>query len=201
MNPIGPVPPEFKSLYRLFLRGLLRAVGNQYGPFGNLRKLYRPLFRTAARNIIKLDDAGRQAQHENLRRWIQTWDQRMDGTLALLANAGRTYGLPSTLLHNLGQMHMRVRTRYLPLHRYPQWNAKLVPSSQAYETPQYRPGTRETKKRLQELRWKALDEDVYNPVGEAIKLAEGTGNLSLGRVFETAYIPKRTPKEETVSPS
>ena len=76
MYPIGPVPSEFKSLYRLFLKSLLRAVGNQYGPFSNLRRLYRPLFRTAARNIIKLDDAGRQAQHENLRLWLQTWDKR-----------------------------------------------------------------------------------------------------------------------------
>ena len=25
---------------------------------------------------MKLDDAGRQSEHENLRKWMATWDQR-----------------------------------------------------------------------------------------------------------------------------
>ncbi|EKM53601.1 uncharacterized protein PHACADRAFT_260038 [Phanerochaete carnosa HHB-10118-sp] len=189
MYPIGPVPPEFKSVYRLFLRSLLRSVGNQYGPFSNLRRLYRPLFRTAARNIIKLDDAEREAQHANLRIWLQTWDRRVDGTLALLANASQTYGLPSTLLSNLALVHLHVKLPFLPLHRRSTWNSHQAQDGTNYLVPDYRPGTRETNRRLQELRWRQIDEDVYNPVGEAIKLAEGRNNLTLGRVFRTAYVP------------
>lgn len=71
-----PLPAEFKSLYRLFLRSLLRSVGNQYGPYGNLRSLFRPFFRAAAYNVTRLGNAGRQAQHENLRLWMQRWDKR-----------------------------------------------------------------------------------------------------------------------------
>lgn len=75
-SPIGPVPAEFKSVYRLFLRTLSRSVKNHRPAFFNLRRLWRPVFRTAARHVMRLDDAGRQAQHESLRLWLRTWDQR-----------------------------------------------------------------------------------------------------------------------------
>ena len=75
-NPIGPVPPEFKSVYRIFLRTLRRSVSNRRAEFINLVRIYRPVFRTAARNIMKLDNPERQAQHEHLRLWLKTWDER-----------------------------------------------------------------------------------------------------------------------------
>lgn len=76
MNPIGPLPSEFKSVYRLFLRTLSRATTPDRTAFFLLRRLWRPVFRTAGRNIMKMDNSGRQDQHENLRRWLETWDER-----------------------------------------------------------------------------------------------------------------------------
>lgn len=76
MPPIGSVPAEFKSVYRLFLRSICRSAAGDRRAFWSLRRLWRPVFRAAARNIVKLDDARRQAEHENLRLWIETWDQR-----------------------------------------------------------------------------------------------------------------------------
>lgn len=36
-----------------------------------------------------------------------------------------------------------------------------------------------------------MDEDVYNPVGEVIKLAEARSNLTLGRIFKRVYVAQK----------
>ncbi|GJE94637.1 hypothetical protein PsYK624_108080 [Phanerochaete sordida] len=185
----APLPAEFKSLYRLFLRSLLRSVGNQYGPYGNLKSLFRPFFRTAAYNITRLGNAGRQTQHKNLRLWMQRWDKRADGTLALLANAGHTHGLPSTLLRQLCHLRSFAKRSGLSSRHRGTWNPQLSQDSTRYQIPVL--GAKAVRAAQQEAKWKQMDEDVYNPVGEVIKLAEARSNLTLGRIFTRVYVAQK----------
>ena len=104
-----------------------------------------------------------------------------------MANAGRTFGLPSTVLMNLARTHHAVRRRFLPLHWQGSWNPQLANDPTAYKIPDRKPGARDTLRHERLSQWAAQDEDVFNPVGEVIKLAEGRNNLSLGRIFRSTY--------------
>lgn len=71
------LPPEFKSLYRLFLRTVSATVLHHPQATRNLRLLWRPAFDAAARvtnqyNDPHTDEAQRTLQGE----WLKEWEQR-----------------------------------------------------------------------------------------------------------------------------
>ncbi|KAJ7840536.1 hypothetical protein B0H14DRAFT_2785033, partial [Mycena olivaceomarginata] len=73
-----PLPSDFTSLYRLFLRTSSASVLHQ-------NKSTKTLLR---RNEVEI--------------WLQTWHLRIDNTLALLYTSCKTCGLSHRLTRNLG---------------------------------------------------------------------------------------------------
>lgn len=126
---------------------------------------------------MRLNSTERQIHQENLRAWLAVWDKRADGTLMLLSNAARTQGLPLALTRNLASMQSSVRKRT----QGSKWNGQLPPDSPVYTLA--RPSRKVREEMARERLVRQLQKEVYNPVGEAIKLAEGRNNVMLGRIF------------------
>lgn len=112
----------------------------------------------------------------------------MDNTLALVANAGQSRGLPRDVLRNLALMQPHALRSAFLISRL-KWNPGLNPESREYQVRVPEPGTKEFKAQELKLRLKRFVEDAYNPVGEAIKLAEGRHKLTLGRLHKARNVP------------
>ena len=76
--PMTRLPPTFTSLYRLFLRTTSAAVQQQSAGSRNLRKLWKPVFQTAARAVKRLDDRPQSddAEQQQVRMWLDAWERR-----------------------------------------------------------------------------------------------------------------------------
>lgn len=138
---------------------------------------------------MKLDDAVRQSEHEHLREWLGTWDQRVDNTMSFLTNAAMSYGLPLTVLRTLPVIERGARTtNTVGLGRF-KWHPQLPEDDKAYKIPTVRPNSKIHGAQAAAQAKKELVDMVFNPVGEVIKLAEGRHNLSLGRMIRRRYVP------------
>lgn len=76
----APLPPEFKSLYRLFLRTVSAAVLHHPQATRNLRRLWRPIFEVGA-YVTKQHKkpVAKQSivpQRPFLGKWLKQWEQR-----------------------------------------------------------------------------------------------------------------------------
>lgn len=100
----------------------------------------------------------------------------------LLSNAARTQGLPLALTRNLASMQSSVRKRT----HGSKWNGQLPPDSPVYTLAL--PSRKVREEMARERLVKQLQKEVYNPVGEAIKLAEGRNNVMLGRIFRSGPV-------------
>ena len=71
------LPPEFKSLYRLFLRTVSATVLHHSQATRNLRLLWRPSFDAAAHVTNQHNDPCTDAAQRTLRKkWLKEWEQR-----------------------------------------------------------------------------------------------------------------------------
>lgn len=71
------LPPEFTSLYRLFLRATSATVLHSGPATRGLRRLYRPSFQAAALTIKRLKSPDSDPkEEENLKGWLKEFDIR-----------------------------------------------------------------------------------------------------------------------------
>ena len=127
INEVAPhlmvqLPPEFKSLYRLFLRTASATVLHHPQATRNLRLLWRPAFDAAARVTNQYNDPRTDTAQRTLQgKWLKGWDQRskfyaktyvlfnkiihvVDNTLAMLYNSSQSRGLSHNLTRNLAHL-------------------------------------------------------------------------------------------------
>jgi len=99
------LPSSFTSLYRLFLRASSAAVLHNNAARKQLRSLFRPVFDAAAQAVRELQhnqlSGPERLRHE---RFLETFQQRVDGTLSLLVNSAQFRGVPHRIVHNLNQL-------------------------------------------------------------------------------------------------
>ncbi|KAL0580101.1 hypothetical protein V5O48_001877 [Marasmius crinis-equi] len=183
------LPSTFTSLYRLFLRTVSTSVLHHRLATHNLRQLWRPVFNDAAQVIRELEEVENVEERQELANWLQSWEKRMDGTLAILYNAATSRGIPHQLARNLSFIvlgeHQRLasQARQLPL-----WNARLPPDSREYQVRSSKVGSKEEKRQ----RLKDFDDSAWRALGEVVRMAEGRDNLSLGRIMIEGKIRDRT---------
>lgn len=199
MDPSRPLPPAFKSVYRLFLRATSASVLHKTWAVKSLRKLWKPIFVTAAVNVKKLESPEYSAEHENLRRWMLMWESRgvssciapncaadicsvVDNTMAMLYNSSHTNGLPHKLTRNLAQLSKNLSDARLTKRDI--WVPNLDPSSSRYQVRAV-VGSSDTVRINAEKARRKFDAESWSAIGQVIRLAEGRNGLSLGRVTRT----------------
>ncbi|THH09633.1 hypothetical protein EW145_g1866 [Phellinidium pouzarii] len=149
------IPPEFTSLYRLFLRATSAAVQHHGARTKSLRHLYRPSFEAAAsltKRLGSLDSGSEEAR--NMNRWLVEFDKRINHTLEFLYNASISRGLQHRVISNLSFL---ARTNYnWTLHHLSvpltPWNAQLSPDAPQYKVETRLRGTKKLERREEELR-------------------------------------------------
>lgn len=91
-----PLPPAFRSLYRLFLRATASSVLAHPDATSRLRKSWRAVFGHAANAVRQMEDARLSAdQRDSLTHWYVQWESR--GKLV----PGTPVDLPTTLTTTL----------------------------------------------------------------------------------------------------
>lgn len=72
-----PLPPTFRSLYRLFLRATAASVLAHPDATSRLRKSWRAVFDHAANTVRQMEDARLSAdQRDSLTHWYVQWESR-----------------------------------------------------------------------------------------------------------------------------
>ncbi|KAJ7647714.1 hypothetical protein FB45DRAFT_206925, partial [Roridomyces roridus] len=164
-----PLPPDFTSLYRLFLRTSAASVLHQPRATRYLRKLWRPTFEDAARATSQLQN---QSHNRNeLERWLESWHLRIDNTLALLFTSSKTKGIPHQVTRNLALLFRSEQAR-LDTQRFPQWKPQLP-----LDSSEYKPGTPELPERRRREEAGALD-----ALQDVVRMAEGRAQLTFGKI-------------------
>ncbi|KAI0827682.1 hypothetical protein BC628DRAFT_149043 [Trametes gibbosa] len=173
----SPLPPTFRSFYRLFLRATSASVLAHPQATSRLRHLWRPIFDDAARAVRQVEsDSLSTDQRAAVMRWYTQWEDRMDNTISLLCSSATSRGLPHRITHNLQQMALVNCTVRDPL-RPPKrsWRGQLPPNSTEYQRKPKKPQT-PTQTELY-----ALFRTTPRLLGEIVGMAESWGRLSLGR--------------------
>ncbi|KAI0077206.1 hypothetical protein K474DRAFT_1112489 [Panus rudis PR-1116 ss-1] len=177
------LPPAFTSLYRLFIRSTATAVLNQSRSTRVLRKLYRPSFEEAAIAIRQLENQSLPAKKRaDLTTWISKWQERVDNTLLLLANSSQKRGLPSDVIKRLVRTKYRnEKVGYLGPARKTgrKWNPRLNANSPEYD-PERSPHTKRVSAAV--AAQARFEDEAFNAMGEAVKMAEARSKLILGRI-------------------
>ncbi|KAI0644933.1 hypothetical protein C8Q79DRAFT_912545 [Trametes meyenii] len=172
-----PLPPTFRSLYRLFLRASAASVLSQPNATARLRKLWRPVFDHGVHAIRQMQDHRiPAARRDSLNVWYTRWEKQIDNTIELLYRSAISRGLPHRVtqnLHRIVQANQTLRDPLLP-HKKP-WRGQLPPTAPEYQ----RKPIRVLSPSQAELG--ALFRTAPRLLGEVIGMAEGWGGLSLGR--------------------
>ncbi|KAN0081455.1 hypothetical protein V8E55_009079 [Tylopilus felleus] len=172
------LPPSFISLYRLFLRASSASVLHQNEARKQLRRLFRPVFDAAAQ-VVKDLHSNQLSPSKRIRSecFLDTFQQRMDGTLSLLLNSAQYRGIPHRAIYNMNQLRKThaawVHGKYYSKHVWKP-KAPLGDNPQPHAARRPRAIDRIEKSRIHEHCWDAL--------GEVVRMAEGRHNLSLGRL-------------------
>ncbi|PPQ76046.1 hypothetical protein CVT26_005380 [Gymnopilus dilepis] len=177
MSVQKPLPPTFRSLYRLFLRTASASVLHQSSARQNLRARWRPIFDEGAKVTQEFQNKSEGASPEWIRSreiWLNTWNKRLDHTLELLYNSSQTRGQPHKITRNLAFITGLERRRIVgKFKRLPRWD----PTSKKYEplTPAKLKALhkKNDEEKFQDHTLKALD--------EVIRMAEAFSGLTLGR--------------------
>ncbi|KAI0333333.1 hypothetical protein GY45DRAFT_1272526 [Cubamyces sp. BRFM 1775] len=172
-----PLPPSFRSLYRLFLRATSASVLAHPKATNRLRRLWRPIFDEAARVIRQIDDDRLPASQRNsLVRWYMRWERRVDNTLSLLYRSAVSGGLPHRVTQNLSHMidaNATLRSPIQPSKR--PWRGQLPPDAPEYRIRPVKPlPPAQVEAGLHFHRARRL-------LGELVGMAEGWSGISLGR--------------------
>ncbi|KAI0667116.1 hypothetical protein C8Q78DRAFT_982785 [Trametes maxima] len=172
-----PLPPAFRSLYRLFLRASAASVLSQPDATARLRKLWRPVFDHGVHAIRQMQDHRiPSARRDTLSVWYGRWEMQMDNTIELLYRSAVARGLPHRVtqnLHRIVQANQTLRDPLLP-HKKP-WRGQLSPTAPEYQRKPIKVLT------PSQAELGALFRTAPRLLGEVIGMAEGWGALSLGR--------------------
>ncbi|KAI0821179.1 hypothetical protein BC629DRAFT_1587483 [Irpex lacteus] len=171
------LPADFKSVYRLFLRASASATLHSGRGTRTLRQHWRPVFEEAAIKLCKLYDPSCQEEHPQLRGWMHDWDRKIDNTLSLLYNSSHNRGLANRLTRNLSLLHVNVN-RTPTAH----WKPNGPPDDPRYQVPE--PAKSEKPKAAVQRRRDDLEKQTWNALGEVIRMAENTNEVSLGRIVK-----------------
>ncbi|KAI0688458.1 hypothetical protein BC835DRAFT_1284607 [Cytidiella melzeri] len=175
----GPsLPADFKSVYRLFLRATASATLHSPRGTRHLRRQWKPFFQEAAIKHRKLHDSNHEAEHQSLCAWLNEWDRTVDNTMLLLYNSSHSRGLASRLTRNLSLLHRIIDTKRPEV----LWKPQLSPDSSEYQIPKSL--TTNTPKQAFARKGEELSRQSWNAIGEVVRMAEGTGQLSLGRIIK-----------------
>ncbi|EIW54015.1 uncharacterized protein TRAVEDRAFT_153968 [Trametes versicolor FP-101664 SS1] len=173
----SPLPPTFRSLYRLFLRATAASVLAHPDATSRLRKSWRAVFDHAANAVRQMEDARLSAdQRDSLTHWYVQWESRMDNTISLLHSSAVSRGLPHQVTRNLSRMmdaNCTLRDPSLP-NKKP-WRGQLSSDAPEYKRKRVKP-TSPTQEEQ-----KALFRACPRLLGDIVGMAEGWGGLSLGR--------------------
>ncbi|KIK34836.1 hypothetical protein CY34DRAFT_613086 [Suillus luteus UH-Slu-Lm8-n1] len=180
------LPSEFRSLYRLFLRTNSAVVLHHSPSKTQVRRLWRPVFNSAASIIQRLERKGiRSSEREYLVQWLYTWHKRVDHTLSLLATAAVSRGLAHKITRNLKwlrQNHVLWVEKSYYAHRH-YWKPQLPQTSEKYlPYPLPKPGSRPDQILRNNRKMRLFDEQCSNAIGEVVKMAEGRHGIILGRL-------------------
>jgi hypothetical protein len=210
---MSQLPATFKSLFRLFLRTSSASVLHHSAAARSLRALWRPSFDEAAHAIRQLQDGGHDvAKQDRLRAWLHTWNQRssaclflvvptpscvrlpVDNTLSLLYNSAKSRGLPHRLTRNLSILRLRNADWWEKRHFSPSqpWNPQLPPDSPKYQ-PQMVQRAKIKNQEEKQRRWRELDDNAWNALGQVVRLAEAKHELCLGTIVppKSRRFPRR----------
>ncbi|KAF8161739.1 hypothetical protein K438DRAFT_1619017 [Mycena galopus ATCC 62051] len=171
-----PLPSDFTSLYRLFLRTSSASVLHQSKGAKALRRLWRPAFENAALVTNQLQNTSLSTARRNeLELWLRTWHLRIDNTLAMLYTSCKTRGLSHRLTRNLSGLVQREQQR-LNTAKLPEWKPTLPADAPEYQSFHAAKQLAATKQREDEA---AV---AWNALAEVVRMAEGRNELSLGKI-------------------
>ncbi|EJD49784.1 hypothetical protein AURDEDRAFT_161336 [Auricularia subglabra TFB-10046 SS5] len=175
-------PAGVRSVYRLALRAISASVLHSSRSVHHLRRLYKPTFRAGLVVASKLQNSKLQPEERvELEWWLKTWNSRVDGTLKLLIYSAKARGVPDLVTRNLSHLfHSYYAMRnHQTLRTAGEWNPHLThydvrPLSQKVQRKQAMESEIESKG------WDGLT--------QAIRMAESTAGLSLGRLEYDLHI-------------
>lgn len=101
----------------------------------------------------------------------------VDTTLSLLYNASHSRGLSNRLTRHISSLHANLDTKPVAI-----WQPQLDPNSLEYQIPT--DAKLEMAKHTSIRKQQQLSRQSWNALGEVIRMAEGTAQLSLGRVIK-----------------
>jgi hypothetical protein len=122
---------------------------------------------------------------------IPTWHALIlalaDGTLALLANATTSRGIPHRLLMNMSTL--RAMDRHWHMNSFhatkSKWNGQLPPSSPEYRPRVPTPATiRKEKQAAEDLAW---DSKAWDAMSEVMELAAARDKVQFGRIVKRRF--------------
>ncbi|RDB24877.1 hypothetical protein Hypma_007432 [Hypsizygus marmoreus] len=181
------LPASFTGLYRLFLRTCSASVLHHRVGTRNLRRLWRPTFDVAANVTRQLENNSQNnLEQAQLEEWLHKWEQRIDGTLALLYNSSQSRGLPHKLTRNLGLLVTREQLRLNDPRPMRAWEPQIRTSPSP-------PKQRDTRKEEKQKAREAFEASAWAPLSQVVKLAEGRDGISLGRLALTS-VSRRRPR-------
>ncbi|KAH8110458.1 hypothetical protein DFH11DRAFT_1514227 [Phellopilus nigrolimitatus] len=177
------LPPEFTSLYRLFLRGTSASVLHHGPATRGLRRLYRPSFEAAAQSMKRIQAREIDPiEKEKIRIWLGEFDERINNTLAFLHNSSLSRGLAHRLIYRLSFLQRSNYGWSMKRYLYPSgtWNPQLPPDSEVYKIRVQREGSREANKERKKMAQQNIDDSAWGALEEVVKMAEGRDGLVMG---------------------
>ncbi|KAI1788304.1 hypothetical protein LXA43DRAFT_1025782 [Ganoderma leucocontextum] len=181
--PSSPIPPTFHSLYRLLLRSTAASVLSQPHATSTLRNLWRPVFVQAASIMGKYrDNRLRPSRNRriSMNEWLHEWDRRIDNTLMFLYSSAVARGVPHQVTRNIFKIALKDNIAPSPYRLDGGvWDGTLPPNHPAYTPGHVKRGrTKSQKQREKDV----LSDKSSQLLNELIGMAEGFGNVSLGRL-------------------
>ncbi|KAG6382062.1 hypothetical protein JVT61DRAFT_700 [Boletus reticuloceps] len=173
------LPPSFKSLYRLFLRASSASVLHHNAARKQHRRLFRPVFDAAAKVVGKLQ-RNRLSRSERIgcEQFLNTFQQRMDGTLSLLLNSAQHRGIPHQAIYNMNRLQ---KAHAIWIHGKYYFGSKNAWDSKATVTGNSKPRVR--SRDIDRMEKNRMHERCWDAFGEVVRMAEGRHTLSLGRLY------------------
>jgi len=176
------LPASFTSLYRLFLRTASASVLHHRSARLNLIARWRPIFDAAAKVTKELEyspqDSTSTWRQERVD-WLKIWNERVDHTLALLYTSCHSRGLPHQVVRNLAYLRGSEKKRIGQI----QWRRKAWDPQNKAEIPTVK---LKHLNALEKMKKEAeFESNSDRALSEVIRMAEGCGNLTLGRESST----------------
>lgn len=183
------LPPEFTSLYRVFLRATSTSVLHNGPATRSLRRLYRPTFEAAACAIHNLESSqnnGNITELQRTKHWLETFDKRINNTLSFLLTSSLSRGLTHRVTSHISLLMRSNHAWNIASRNQNQqriWNPHLPPDSPEYSLQppsSFSPNVLKRAKKQEKIM--ELDNKIWGALGEVINMAEGKDELVMGKV-------------------